>query len=225
MSQEWESVSRRAWRDSKKWLFSSLLSWTAGIFIPLGCGVVTALFIAPSPAGANQVLYGAAGSVLGIGLFLGVVFLAHLILSLWRQRNEARKLCEEKNSEIEHILREAKEPIDFLRSIRAGDIISEKTIDTALLFKLHRTINNVTFERCVFSGPFIVGLSGNMTVSGNDLGGGKLENILIKSDSSRRYRGIGVFVNCRLLNCNFDRIGLLAYEKLYDALLKTTIVT
>ena len=90
MEQKWETAPRRAFGDTKKWLLGSFIAWILASIIPVGSGVLAAIFISTTASLVRQSIYGAIGALVALALFLFITYLTHLLIAPYRQRNEAR---------------------------------------------------------------------------------------------------------------------------------------
>jgi biopolymer transport protein ExbD len=95
-----ENSPKRAWQDTRQWLLNSLVAWTLVAVIPVGCGVLSVLFIPQKASLLAQATRGAIGAIVGLVLFIFLVYIVHLIITPYRQRGEARDSLIAKASEL-----------------------------------------------------------------------------------------------------------------------------
>jgi len=78
----------------------------------VGCGVLSALLLPTSATSVTQTIYGAIGALIGLFLFVLVVYLVQFIIAPYRQRNEAIagnvRLVQEYN-ELQQSIKEQKQ--------------------------------------------------------------------------------------------------------------------
>jgi len=109
MEQKREAVPNRAWKDTKAWLLNSFVAWILAIIIPVGCGVLVSLFIPTDATPWNQAAYGAIGALIALFLFVCVAYLVQLVITPYRQRNEARAEVMQRKQEYEDLKRSTEE--------------------------------------------------------------------------------------------------------------------
>lgn len=85
------SAPKRAWEDSKKWLFNNVFPWVLAFALP-GVGTMLATWLIPldSPLTLSA-LYGSLGGLAGLLLLFGGTYAWNLFRAPYRQRDEARK--------------------------------------------------------------------------------------------------------------------------------------
>jgi len=123
---QWESAPRRTWKDTKAWLLSSFIAWILTPLISLGCGVLTALFISKEATLLTQAIYGAIGAIVGLILFIALVYLIHLVITPYRQRNEAR-------TEVESLSKKPSEESSKYYEDNAKEALGKHWSDLAIL--------------------------------------------------------------------------------------------
>jgi hypothetical protein len=95
MEQKGGIAPTRAWKDTKTWLLNSFLAWILATIIPAGCGVLVALFAPISMTHLNQAGYGVVGALGGLIIFVCAAYLVYLMITPYRQRDEARHQIEQ----------------------------------------------------------------------------------------------------------------------------------
>lgn len=113
--------------------------------------------------------------------------------------------------------------IEQLSNIKPGDVIENKEINISFLLERREGcfVDSVTFQKCTLRGPCLVTLKGENEFSYCSLWGSKDHSEhLILADESRKYNGIGAFVNCNFKYCRFENIAWLLNQKQYDKFLK-----
>ncbi|MDO8577645.1 MAG: hypothetical protein Q7R50_00495 [Dehalococcoidales bacterium] len=236
-----ENAWRRGWEEYRKWVHDYMSSWILGFILP---AVVTAaievIYIHRSPLTAA--VYSLAAGLIGLAFLFLVSLIWHLISGLKQQRDEARdeilnvsaKLQEKVNVlntslselvdlEVKHkILIETYQPIKELAAFKSGDIVKGKKFNVSLMFNQMNTsvISNITFENCTFLGPAVISLLGtNSELSGYSFSGaGTFDNVVVKEEPGKGYRGMCAFLNCKIRNCTFDNIGILGDDALKNKL-------
>ena len=118
-------------------------------------------------------------------------------------------------------------PIMELRNIKRGDIIKNKEVNVSMMFQQLNTqiITDVTFDHCKLNGPAVLALVDNCLLKSNSLGKATLEDMIIRAETNRRYVGICGLLNCNILYCDFDNIGLLANDDTIQKIKKGTTTT
>ena len=121
-----QSSLYRTQKDAKQWLLSSFISWILACVVPLGCGVFSALFIPTKASILTQAVYGAVGALAGLILFILVVYLVHLVITPYRQRNEARTEIEKLTQERDRLNQEHTSQINEMQKKLNDPILGEK---------------------------------------------------------------------------------------------------
>jgi len=175
-----ESAWKRGWHDTTT-------AWKSLPFVildALGCVVIGAVF----------------GWYWALGLFIFAmlcVWIGATASAPIKQRNEARAMLGK---------------MENLRHIGTGDTLKGEDFNVSLLFQYHQgIIHNVVFDHCILRGPCLVAVQGgNTKFEGNGFrGSDNFDDLVIESVEGRRYAGVGIFVQCKFLHCEFENLSWL----------------
>ncbi len=234
-----ENAWRRGWEEYRKWIRDYLSTWVLAFILPAVIAVVIeVIYLQSSPL--TTTVYSLVAGLIGLAVLFFLSLVWHLISGLKQQRNEARtemfsvsaKLQEKVNVlnasitelvdlEIKHKnLIETYQPIKELATFKSGDIVRGKKFNVSLMFNQMNTsvISNITFENCTLVGPSVISLLGpHCEITGTSFDG-NIDNVVIKADTGKGYRGLCSFLNCKIRNCKFENIGILGDDVLKDKL-------
>jgi hypothetical protein len=89
-----------------------------------------------------------------------------------------------------------------------------QTVRLADLTVLNDVIEGVTFENCVIQGPAVVALMGQGSLTNSSFDAPSLDSVLwVIPDARNPVVGAVALVNCHIVGCALQRIGLAVLEK------------
>ncbi len=238
-----ETTWYRGWTGNSSWMRSRWYVWVLAVLLA-GGGVAAYEIKYAGLAPATAAVYGVIAAAIGFVLFFLISLWWHLGSGVGQQRDEARQeftktsaQLQEKtrllNSctnqlvdlEVKHkALTETYQPIKELASFKSGDVVKGKKFNVSLLFNQMNTsvVSKITFENCTFAGPAVLMLIGNETETTGTSFGGTLDNVVVKAEPGKGYLGMCVFLNCKIRNCVFQNIGILADDAMKEKLKNQT---
>jgi hypothetical protein len=234
-----ENAWQRGREEYNRWLHDFAISWVVAFIAPALLTLAAELIYIHSSLLLTGIFSLGAGVIVLLLVFL-ISFVYHEISGLRHQRDEARVEIQNVSSKLqakESVLQstigelvdlevkykkvdEAHQPIRELAAFKSGDTVKGKKFNVSLMFNQMNTsvIANVTFENCTFQGPCVIFFMGaNFEISGTSFEG-NLDNVVVKADSNKGYKGLCAFLNCKIRNCKFVNVGVIGDDSLKETL-------